>query len=331
MPIDLGDDDICGAFRHGKYHPDLVPMHCATIGTILTAATGTTFGDNTSPPNFEPVARARSELARHLWGKDGTIAAVAPHLPEPKFEAEPTAAEIDAYQKADADSQNTGANNPDGTPRPPPYNTHVDDCFYATIRKYTWMTACASVYAPFWILGFPSKHTTIVLSLDKFHTTYGPARRVVGQHVHTRTLLVTVPGDKRQEVVALLVIWLAKVTFTLRECAELHGLLESISRYNRWGRAQFCTLQNAMRRILTQRYRILKRQQTQASRDQRSRFIRKQLPSHLEYRLLNIIRREEAQLLWNTTAVHTISKHLRSELQFLHDYLADESQPPVPW
>jgi hypothetical protein len=39
-----------------------------------------------------------------------------------------------------------------------------------------------------------------------------------------------------------------------------------------------------MRRILTQRYYILKRQQTKASQEQRARFIRKQLPNHLEYR-----------------------------------------------
>jgi hypothetical protein len=79
-------------------------MHCVTIGTILTAATGTTFGDNSSPQNFEPMAMARSELAQHLWGQEGTIEAVAHHLPAPKYEAEPTPAEIDAYQRADADS-----------------------------------------------------------------------------------------------------------------------------------------------------------------------------------------------------------------------------------
>jgi hypothetical protein len=71
-----------------------------------------------------------------------------------------------------------------------------------------------------------------------------------------------------------------------------------------------------MRRILTQSYYVLKRQQTKARKEQRAWFIRRQLPNHLEYRLLNIIRREEAQLLWNTNAVHIISKHLRSELQF---------------
>jgi hypothetical protein len=150
---------------------------------------------------------------------------------------------------------------------------------------------------------------------------------VVGQGVNTRSLLVTVPSEKRGEVVALLNIWLAKDKFTLRECAELHGTLESISRYNRWGRAQFSTLQNALRRILTQRYYILKRQQTKARKEKFARFIRKQLPTNLEHRLLNIIRRKEAQLLWNTDAKHTISKYLRIELQFLCEYLADNSQP----
>ena len=118
----LGDDDISGAFRHGKYHPALVAMHLCLLGNILVAATGTTFGDNTSPSNFEPVAQARRQLAQHYWSNVSpaeTANTVHNHLPPLTLAKPPTPTEIAVYQQADPDSQNRGVLNPDGTQQPP--------------------------------------------------------------------------------------------------------------------------------------------------------------------------------------------------------------------
>jgi len=68
------DDDCSGAFCINKYHPNMVPMHCYLIADVLAAATGTTFGDNTSPGNWEPIARARQELAQHFWHQPDIVA-----------------------------------------------------------------------------------------------------------------------------------------------------------------------------------------------------------------------------------------------------------------
>lgn len=65
--IYLGGDDVSGASRHQKYHPNLVGMHSCVIADHLSCSTGMTFGDNTSPSNFEPIADARRQLAKHLW------------------------------------------------------------------------------------------------------------------------------------------------------------------------------------------------------------------------------------------------------------------------
>jgi hypothetical protein len=65
--IYLGDDDISGAFRHMKYNPNVVGMHSFVIAGHLACLTGMTFGDNTSPSNFEPIADAKRQLAKYLW------------------------------------------------------------------------------------------------------------------------------------------------------------------------------------------------------------------------------------------------------------------------
>ena len=60
--IFLGDNDISGAFRHQKYHPNVVAMHCFKMDEYFVVATGTTFGDGPSPSNFEPIAWAHLDI-----------------------------------------------------------------------------------------------------------------------------------------------------------------------------------------------------------------------------------------------------------------------------
>ena len=49
-----GDDDVQCAFPRIKYNPNLVAMHSAISNETLIMNTGLTFGDNTSPSNWEP-------------------------------------------------------------------------------------------------------------------------------------------------------------------------------------------------------------------------------------------------------------------------------------
>jgi hypothetical protein len=39
----------------------------------MVCATGSTFGDNTSPGNFQPIADARKQLAAYFWSQDDTV------------------------------------------------------------------------------------------------------------------------------------------------------------------------------------------------------------------------------------------------------------------
>jgi hypothetical protein len=47
--IYAADDDVSGAFRHRKYHPNLVAMHSCTVLGRMVCVTGSTFGGSTSP------------------------------------------------------------------------------------------------------------------------------------------------------------------------------------------------------------------------------------------------------------------------------------------
>ena len=62
----LFDDDVKGAFRHCKYHPDVASAFSFLISSFLFILMGGTFGSITSPPNFEPIPRARIHLAEFL-------------------------------------------------------------------------------------------------------------------------------------------------------------------------------------------------------------------------------------------------------------------------
>ena len=71
--IYIGDDDVCGAFRQGKWNPQVVKMQCFITFGYIFFATGLTFGGNNCPPNWEIIAVSRRNLARHLWHKADTI------------------------------------------------------------------------------------------------------------------------------------------------------------------------------------------------------------------------------------------------------------------
>ena len=63
----LFDDDVKGAFRHSKYHPDVAGAFSFVISKYLLVSLGQTFGSLVSPQNWEPLARAHlaATLSKH--------------------------------------------------------------------------------------------------------------------------------------------------------------------------------------------------------------------------------------------------------------------------
>ena len=207
--IFLGDDDVSGAFRWLKYHPNLVGLHASLMCGLGVLNTGGTFGDNTTPSNFDPIALARRLLAQHLWSTDSPdIARALQYLPSLQFAPSPSRAAARSFVQADRDAMNPGVLRPDGTRLPPPYNMHVDDNLYADVGPLMLRTIGASVAALFAILGPPTNPAVPpALSFDKFEGSYNHQRKMVGRLFDSRKLTVGMLPHKRTELLQTLGDW----------------------------------------------------------------------------------------------------------------------------
>ena len=108
LELYLGDDDVSGAFRQVKYNPNLVAMHAFLVFGVLFMSTGQTFGDCTSPANWEPVARNRQQYAQFLWRQVLTLAKGMKYLPRLLFAPPPSSAVVATFAQATPDLLDTG-------------------------------------------------------------------------------------------------------------------------------------------------------------------------------------------------------------------------------
>lgn len=322
--IYVGDDDVSGAFRHCKYHPNLVAMHGCFQAHHLVMSTGATFGGNTSPSNWETFADARRQLAQWLYKRHDTVRLAAPFLPTLQLAPEPTPVEIQHFARADADSINTGVLDVNGQRLPPPYNHHVDDNLYADVGRFMKLAVSASALALYFILGFPTIWTPDCLSQEKLDAFYKHLRKTIGYAINSRDLTVGILPHKQEQTQILLADWLKKLNCTLLEASQLQGTLESITRYTTWARPWFFALQNAIRTELTKRYHILARAY---SRSGRAKAIQASLPTNLLSRFDNLVSRDKAQLLWKSKASIAITSKIHTCLQHLLAYMTNTDQP----
>ena len=323
LEIYIMDDDICGAFRRMKYHPNCMSMHCSIQCGYLVINTGGTFGDNTSPSNFDPVALSRRLFAQALWvqspqaGKDALK-----HLPPLEMTPTPSGT---IFEPVDPDSINQGVVNADGTRRPPTYDMHVDDALYADVAEYLTHTVGTSVAALFYALGRPDDpRVPSPLSNDKFEASYTHLRKCVGRRFNSRSMTVGLMPYKREQLVALLTEWVDKPSFDLLGIARLLGILENHTRYARWARCWFFSLQNLVRRVLALRFRVMSRRFPEQAR--RAKYSHA-LPGSLLARLASIIAADKAKFLWSTKQTFTITKQAREALRYILHYVVSSEKP----
>ncbi len=260
LEIYIADDDASGAFRLMKYHPNCWALHSSRQCGYLVINTGGTFGDNTSPSNFDPIGLARRQLAQYLWKFDVALDRVKKHLPPIQLAEAPPVEVIASFVPADSDDLNPGVLGPSGERLAPPYNMHVDDSLYADVGPFLHQTVYASVAALFDLLGEPTDPLVpSPLSLEKFEAFYNHMRKLVGRRFNSRTLSVGMLPYKREQLQQDLHLWVTRPSFDILELSKLLGTLENHTKYAPWARCWYFALQNAVRRILLARYAILKR------------------------------------------------------------------------
>ena len=246
-------DDVTAAFRGPKYNPNVISAKAFFALRYLLIPTGLTFGDTTSPPNFEPFARARIALAKELSKGNEPIPAYDDYLTAVRFA--PKAPPNTVFARARKDSLNPGVLDASGNPLPCEFNMHVDDNLYAAASEadMRWAMRC-SIHALNEIWGHPEPHLRPnACDFDKFVSEdVGHVRKTLGYTTNTRTMTVTIPEDKRQAMIdELRTTWgPQRRSFTLLEAAKLLGTLVSLCRICPWGIFLFTNLHHAMTDIM---------------------------------------------------------------------------------
>ena len=320
-----GDDDVQGAFKHLRINPNLVGMHAFLFESVIGFNTSQIFGGETCPLNWEILARSRQQLAQHLFATSNIIDRAACYLPPLEFAPPPSPTEVAQFASAVRDSQNPGVPIPTHGYGPSPgFFHHVDDNMYATLRGSMSRALSASVISLYDLLGYPNPLTPDPLSRDKLHTTYNHLRRLLGKDVDSRRLMVSLPPDKRTDTIHLLRSWLPRHHFTILELAQLIGILENNATLCRWAKADYFILLNCLRTQLRATYHIVVRQVKSARKYQ---LLKARLPHHLELRLVSVIARDVAALLWKTHTPISMTSDIRVCLQEHYDYLLTPSNP----
>jgi hypothetical protein len=320
--IYLIDDDVSGAFRHVKYNPNLVALHACILFGFLFMSTGQTFGNSPSPGNFEPLARARQQYAQFLWAQADTLLRAAPYMPSIQFQAPPIDPSV--FLQSTADSLNMGVFNCDGSRRSPTYDHHVDDNIYGDVQEFVSLGVAASILALYLVLGYPSPRNRDSVSWNKFDGFFTHERKMIGYGVNTRRMSLFMLPYKRAQLLGLLVTWLTLPDFDLLQCAEMLGHLGSATTTCRWARVLFFGLQNLLRVHLVAQYH-----KSKGYFDRRGGAARiaADLPPALAKRFDSLVAREVASLLWRTKKRFPITSLVHAEIQYLHSYLSDLSNP----
>jgi len=319
--IYLCDDDVAGAFRHGKYNPNLVGMHCVRIFNMLILMTGMTFGDNTSPSNWEPIALARQAYAMFVWENDADLVErAAPFTPEYTLTPDPTPEERAGFAKATACNLQRGVLNADGTRKPPPFPHHVDDNLWADIKEHLPRTLAATIWSLYIVLGFPDILQQDPLSWEKLRMLLSWLRDPVGRHVDSRRMTVGLTTAKRDILVGELRTFLKLKSFTIQEAAHIYGLLSDAAMVCRWAWPRFFGLRNAINDAITSQHQAISRHGRRKGFYQHHAAT---MPKALQYRIQGLVARDIAALVWRSKRQITMSKLVRDELKWLRDYLAD--------
>jgi hypothetical protein len=324
------DDDGRLAFRQLKYHPDLVALHTSRQCGFGVCNTGGTFGDNTTPSNYDVISTARRQLAQWLWKHDPHVVARVRHLlPPVTIAPPPTTKVIDQFTPAEFDSLNPAPLLHDGSRAPPPYNHQVDDNLYGDVAPYLSRTLACSALALYIILGFPGPYIPDLLSKDKLDTSYTHERTMVGRYWNTRTMQVGMLPAKRLLLIEALTDWTKPgKTFTLVEAATLLGQLENHTRYVRWAKSWMAVLYNEFRQLMERTYFVVKRRWSNNPRlEKHYAAMARALPQHLKFRLNGCIARDKAAFLWRSKNTTAVNPTLRSTLRLLLHYLRRTEYP----
>jgi hypothetical protein len=293
----------------------------------LGLCTGMTFGDNYSPSNFEPVAVLRNQHAKYLWSNEATkTLAACSHYIE-KLKIDPATDDERPFGKANKDSLNPGVLNADGSRQPPEYAAHVDDNIYADVEEFLPLTIAASVTALEDVFGGNHPNQEPVLSDEKLHLFYQEFRTLLGHEPDSRSMKVRISRRRREKILAFIREegWLEKhKKATIKEIAQLLGMLQSACEFFDWGMAQLLVMQDLLRGCIQRGFNLAQQNKRihktvdDAHRD---------MPKNYHYRLQYLAISSQCRYMWNSKSLVTISDQVQRSINDIYIYLFKD----LPW
>jgi len=251
--IFITDNDITLAFGQIKYNPNIISAKAFIVGPWLFVCTGQNFGDQPSPANFKPIAKAQTALARKLSIEDQIVPDFHLYMDKVIFALPPPP--DTQFTPARPNKFNKGVLATDGSLLPLQFNMYVDDDMSATVgEESTWWNMHCSLHSAYLILGEPDlDRRPNAINLDKF--VWEPISHKcthLGFCINSQTLIVTIPDEKQAAILEVLMhTWGPHhQSFTIKQAPELLGTLLSLCRACKWGIFLFTNLLKAVHEML---------------------------------------------------------------------------------
>jgi len=125
------NDDVSSAFCISKDNLEVVKGKAYVLKSISALSVGQTFGDCSSPANFEPITRAQTALAEHYSATNTPVPDFPEYLEKVQFCPEPDA--TITFAPAVADKFNPGVLDSTGKQKLTKFSMHVNNSQYTEV------------------------------------------------------------------------------------------------------------------------------------------------------------------------------------------------------
>lgn len=319
-PLYMGIDDVSGAFKHCRLHPDVVGAYgCFTAtGLLFAMSLVSIFGKIDAPSEYMLLGDARAALAEFLISPDG-----APYLADwfPREAAPIHLRSHDNPQEplvtVEADSRFQPLDRLPVTPMRP----FVDDTGVIDIASRVITAQQASILALHLLIP-PSPDRPEVIALEKLHHPCETAD-YLGFHWDLRRMTLAIQQPKRIAFQAYLTSTFHshRKTFTLREAAQVLGTVRTFAAVTWWLSYLGVSLQHSLTLAIRVRApRLLDRW-------------RQHLTSHLKHKVDGWLPAKSVEAcasddLWNSTEPIYITNEVRRDFDCLQRLM---NSPDTTW
>ena len=237
--IILHANDVKSCFRQLKHHPDVAGAFSYVISNYLYLQCGLSFGSDFSPQNWEICRRIIEQLATKLFDDKSLIHKHKAHLDKLMWGKRLGKPAI--FVQANPCNIHKGVLDANGQPVNTPHFYFVDDGLngevYEADRLRILQAIAASIEAIYLVLGESHLlHRQDPISWDKLlEMLINYANIMLGNHINTRKMIVSVSHDYLSQTNKLLQHWHSgRKSFTIPEIEPLIGKLGHIAQNLPW-------------------------------------------------------------------------------------------------